>query len=351
MTPLNVDEFEHLARERMDGASYDYYAGAAGDERTLADNRAAFDRVTLRPRVLVDVSAIDLRTTVVGQPIDFPVMLAPTAFNRLANPDGEMAAARAAGAAGTLMIASTLSTCSLEDIAGAATGPLWFQLYVERDRAHSQRVLARAAEHGYEAIVLTADLPVAGRRERELRHGEFAFPDGVALTSHLGSERERHQVPIGGYDTRLLWTDVAWVREASGLPVVVKGVLCAEDADAALDAGADAIVVSNHGGRQLDRQPVPLEVLPAVVDAVGERAEVYVDGGVLSGGDVVAAVAYGARAALVGRAYLYGLMAGGERGVQRAADILRAEVTGTLALMGVTRVSDLRRDHVRMRPC
>ena len=233
-----LGKLETRAREQLPRAHFDYFAGGAGDEQTLADNVAAWRRVWIAPRVMVDVSAIDTSCTLLGRRLALPLLLAPMSAQRLLHPDGELAAARAAGEAGTVFCLSTRATADLAEVAGAAPGPLWFQLYVDRDRARSEQVLARAAEHGYEAVVLTVDLPVAGRRERELRHGEFAFPDGIALTSHLGMPGERRQAPIGGYDMTLTWPDVAWAHAASGLPVIVKGVLRADDAELAIDAGA-----------------------------------------------------------------------------------------------------------------
>jgi 4-hydroxymandelate oxidase len=253
---------------------------------------------------------------------------------RLLHPDGEVAAARAAGAAGTVYCLSTRATADLAEVAAGATGPLWFQLYVDRDRATSERVLARAAEHGYEAVVLTVDLPVAGRRERELRHGAFAFPQGIALTTHLGTQGERRQTPIGAYTTTLTWPDVGWVREASGLPVIVKGVLCDDDAEAALEAGADAIVVSNHGGRQVDGCVPTAVALREVAAVVGGRVPVLVDGGIRDGADVLRALALGADAVLIGRPYAWGLACDGEAGVRVVLDAFTADLRCAMALAG-----------------
>jgi L-lactate dehydrogenase (cytochrome) len=302
------------------------------------------------------------------------VVFAPAGFTRLMHTDGEPAVARVAARAGIPYALSTMGTTSIERLAASAPDVRrWFQLYLWRDRDASRDFVVRARDSGYEALVLTVDTPVAGARLRDVRNG-LTIPPSLSLRTfaegalHPGwwfdlltteplefASLNRFEGTVADLVTRMFdpsatIADLAWLRSIWDGPLVVKGIQTVADARTVVDAGADAVIVSNHGGRQLDRAPTPFEVLPAVVDAVGDRAEVYVDGGILSGGDVVAAVACGARAALVGRAYLYGLMAGGERGVQRAADIFRQEVTGTLALLGVTRVSDLRRDHVRVRP-
>ncbi|MEO5895204.1 MAG: alpha-hydroxy acid oxidase [Vicinamibacterales bacterium] len=351
MTPLNVDDFEHLARERMDPAAFDYYAGAAGDEHTLAENRKAFDRLKLRPRVLVDVSAIDTRTTVAGHAIDFPVLLAPTAFNRLANPDGEMAAARAAGAAGTLMVASTLSTCSLEEIAGAATGPLWFQLYVYKDRGLTRELLARAEASGYAAIVLTVDTPLLGRRFRDVRNA-FTLPEGISIAnfaaatadaSRWGKHSSFSAYVHDLFDATLSWEAVEWLRSQTRLPIILKGILTEEDAGLAVHSGVNAIVVSNHGGRQLDGVAATIDALPEVADAVAGRIEVLMDGGVRRGTDVLKAIALGARAVLIGRPYLWALAAAGEKGVSDLLSLLSDELRLSMALAGRPNIGSIDR--------
>ncbi|MEA2219888.1 MAG: 4-hydroxymandelate oxidase [Solirubrobacteraceae bacterium] len=329
-----LGELEARARELLDVAHYDYFAGGAGDEQTLAENAAAWRKVWIRPRVMVDVSVIDTSCTLLGRRLELPVLLAPMAAQRLLHADGEPGAARAAGAAGTVYCLSTRATADLAEVAAAATGPLWFQLYVDRDRERTERVLARVAEHGFAAVLLTVDLPVGGRRERERRHLDVPFPDGVALVSHLGHDLERRHSAIGGWDAALEWKDVAWIRDASGLPVIVKGVLCAEDADAALDAGADAIVVSNHGGRQVDGCVPTAVALREVAAAVAGRAPVLVDGAIRDGADVLRALALGADAVLVGRPYAWGLATGGEAGVRRVLDAFADDLRRTLALAG-----------------
>ncbi|MGE5175548.1 MAG: alpha-hydroxy acid oxidase [Hyphomicrobiales bacterium] len=352
---LNVADAERAAERFMKRPFFDYYAGGAEDERTLERNRAGMGRWVLLHRVLVDVSAVDPSTTVLGDPVSSPVLLAPAAYHRLAHPDGEPATARAAGAAGTLMIASTMASTALEAIAEAATGPLWFQLYVYREREISQALLARAERAGYRALVLTVDTPLLGRRERDFRNG-FVLPPGVGLANfeELGAEHARWTTPGGMFahahkmlDPSLTWESVAWLRGQTKLPIVLKGIVRPDDARRAVDAGVDAIVVSNHGGRQLDGGEATILALPGVVDAVGGRTEVYVDGGFRRGSEIVKALALGARAVLIGRPYLWGLAAGGEAGVRRVLEILRDEVSLALGLVGCARPSDLDRSFVR----
>ena len=354
MIPLRVDDYEALARARMDPAAYDYYAGAAGDERTLAANRAAFDQITLRPRVLVDVSRIDLGTSVLGESISFPVMLAPTAFNCLACADGEVAAARAAGASGTLMISSTLSTCALEDVAEAATGPMWFQLYVYKDRELTRELVSRAEAAGYRALVLTVDTPLLGRRERDVRN-RFVLPEGLSMKNFEAAMSDSQRWGVHSsfsayvhdlFDASLTWDAVAWLRAQTKLPLLLKGILTAEDARLALDAGVDGVVVSNHGGRQLDGVAPSIVALPEVADAVAGRAEVLMDGGVRRGTDVLKALALGARAVLVGRAYLWGLAAAGEDGVKDILRLLQDELRLAMALAGRRSIASIDRSLV-----
>ena len=349
--PLNASEFERLAEGKVEPGPWGYFAGGAGDERTLADNVAAFGRWRLRPRMLVDVGSVTTETSVLGRDVSMPVLVAPTAFQQLAHPDGDLAVARGTAAAGTVMCLSTLGGASPAELAEAAPGARhWFQLYWSRDREFTQALVEAAAEAGFEAIVLTIDLPAAGRRERDLR-AAFEIPEDLPLPNlarHLGGG-DFHATLGQVVDPTITWLDLEWLRSVSNLPLIVKGILDVDDARAVVDAGADAVVVSNHGGRQLDRSPTPLEQLPAIVGAVGDRAEVYLDGGILDGADIVAAVAFGARACLVGRAYLYGLMAGGERGVRRVVDILSREVTRTMQLLGVASVAELTPERVHLR--
>jgi L-lactate dehydrogenase (cytochrome) len=369
----SVADLRLLARRRAPRAVFDYTDGAAGDEICLRRARQAFGRVEFQPRVLRDVSTVDTSTTILGRASALPLVFGPTGFTRMMHTEGEPAVARVAARVGIPYALSTMGTTSIEELAAAAPGGrLWFQLYLWRDREASRDFVERAREAGYEALVLTVDTPVPGARLRDVRNGLTippslsmrTFAEGVLhpawwfdlLTTEAleFASLNRFEGTVAElvermFDPSATLSDLSWLRSVWPGSLVVKGVQNVADARTVVDAGADALVVSNHGGRQLDRAPTPLEALAAVVDAVGDRAEVYIDGGILSGSDLVAAVALGARAGLVGRAYLYGLMAGGERGVQRAADILHTEVTTTLALLGVTRVEDLRRDHVRLR--
>ena len=337
---------EATARERLDEAYADYYAGGAGDEQTLVENVAAWRRLWIRPRVMVDVGTVDTTCTLFGERLTHPVLLAPLAAQRLLHADGEVAAARAAGDAGTVYCLSTRATTDLAEVASVATGPLWFQLYADRDRAHCERVLARAAEHGYKAVLLTVDLPVAGRRGRELRHDDMRLPPGVVLASHLGKPLLGDNKPVGGWDASLTWADIAWIRDACGLPVLVKGVLTAEDAQLALQAGAAGIVVSNHGGRQLDGAIPTAVALPEIAAAVAGRAPVLVDGGIRDGADVLRAIALGADAVLIGRPYAWGLAADGEAGVRRVIDAFAQDVSRVLALAGCPSLGDVSPGHL-----
>jgi 4-hydroxymandelate oxidase len=359
MDPVNLAEFEALACERMTRQAFDYVAGGAGDERTLEENRAAFERLTLRPRVLVDVSTVDTTTTVLGQRIAFPVLVAPTAFLTLAHPDGELATARGASAAGTIMIVSTLASFKLEKVAAAAPGVKWFQLYCYKERAVTQQLVERAQQHGYAAICMTVDVPRLGRRERDLRN-QLTFPpevlpenfeDAVSLDDlpTAGDGSALHARVAALVDDALTWDDVAWLKSITTLPVVLKGILTAEDAAIAAEAGVDGIVISNHGGRQLDGTPAGIDVLPEISAAAGQRLEILVDGGIRRGTDVVKALALGARAVLLGRPSVWGLAADGEHGVARVLRILHDEVELAMALCGCPTVAHVQPALVRRR--
>ncbi len=352
--PANLAEFETAARARLSRTAYDYYAGGSGDELTLADNQAAFRRHRLAYRVLRDLSERSLATEVLGTPLAMPVLVAPTAFHCLADPEGEVATARAAAAAGTVMILSTLSTRSIEDVCGCG-GPVWFQLYVYRDRGATRALVERAEAAGCRAIVLTVDAQLWGRRERDLRN-RFALPPGLEL-ANLAAQREAGmshlpKVAVGSglaayvgslFDPALSWKDLAWLASITRLPVVVKGLVHPDDARLAVEHGAAAVVVSNHGGRQLDTAVATLDALPGVAEAVDGRIEVLLDGGVRRGTDVVKALALGARAVALGRPVLWGLAAGGRAGVERVLELLRDELDVALALCGCRTPAEVHR--------
>jgi 4-hydroxymandelate oxidase len=351
---LNLGEIEAAARERLTALAYAYYVGGANDEVTVRENRAAYERLALQYHVLVDVSRRSTKTTVLGTPVDFPVLVAPTAFQRLACDDGEIAMARAAQGAGTVMILSTASTCAIEDV-GAVGGTQWFQLYVYSDRGLTKALVERAEACGMSAVVLTVDAPVLGRRERDLRN-RFHLPDGIRLanvpssgsipmpTGHGETGLANHFA--SGIDASLTWRDIDWLRSISRLPVLIKGIVRADDAVRAIEHGAAAIIVSNHGGRQLDTAIPSIRALPNVVDAVAGRAEVLVDGGIRRGTDVVKAIALGARAVLVGRPVVWGLAAAGQAGATRVLELLRAELDLAMALCGCPTIGDISRDLV-----
>lgn len=344
MTFDNLRALDDLARDTMPRPAFDYYAGGAADERSLRANLDSFGRYTLRPRVLVDVSRRDLSVTLLGARVDLPVGIAPAAYHHLAHPDGERATARAAARAGALLTASTMSSCSLEEIAEAG-GPRWFQLYVHKEREVTRSLAQRAEAAGYAALVLTVDLPIFGRRERDPRNG-FVLPKDKLGNFRAPTPEARDALLSGLHDASLSWRELAWLRAQTRLPLVLKGVLTAEDARLAVEHGAAAVWVSNHGGRQLDQTPAPLEVLPEVVAAVEGRAEVYLDGGVRRGTDVAIALALGARAVFTARPFLYALAVGGEAGVSRALSLLREETSVALALLGVTSPAQLGPQHV-----
>ncbi|MCC7054448.1 MAG: alpha-hydroxy-acid oxidizing protein [Gemmatimonadaceae bacterium] len=349
MTPLlNMRDFEDRAREVLPQPVYDYYAGGAGDEITVRENEAAWQRVRLLPRVLVDVSACDLHTTVLGQPITMPVITAPCALNALAHDDGELAVARAVSAEGIAQVLSTLSSYSLEAVAQAAPAPRWFQLYVYRDREVTRALVQRAERAGYAALCVTVDVQRPGNRERDHRNGfrvpahiraanfDAAIEDtesGSALLKYINDQ----------FDPSLSWEALRWLCSITSLPVVVKGVLAPADARRCLEHGARAIAVSNHGGRQLDTVIASCDALAPIVDAVRGEAEVYVDGGIRRGTDVLKAIALGARAVLLGRPYLWALGVDGERGVRRVLSLIRDDLALSMALAGAPSLASLDR--------
>jgi len=335
--PLNVWDYERLAEAKLDANAHAYFAGGAGDEVTLRDNLAAFERRKLRPRILVDVTSVTTATTVLGTEVSLPILIAPLALQRMAHEDGELATARAAAAAGTIMCLSSAATSSPAEVAAAAPdAPRWFQVYVWRSRSITEAAIDEAVANDYSALVLTVDVPYIGRRERDLRV-DFKVPEHLTVQGDLFANN---------FDAGVSWRDLEWLA-GYGLPVVVKGLLTAEDAKLACEHGAAAIVVSNHGGRQLDGVCASLDALEEVVDAVDGRAEVLLDGGVRRGADALKALALGARAVLIGRAMLWGLAAAGEDGVSHVLHLLRKEVELGLGLLGCASPADVSRAHVQ----
>jgi isopentenyl diphosphate isomerase/L-lactate dehydrogenase-like FMN-dependent dehydrogenase len=369
---VNIEDLRRLAQRRLPKAVFDYLDGGAADEVTLRENCRAFQEVVLRPRHAIAYEKCDLRTRVLGHEISFPAMLAPVGYSRLMHPGGEVAAARAAGEIGTGFILSTISGHKLEDVRAASSGPVWYQLYVVGGREAAEAAIERARAAGFSALVITIDTPVAGMRERDLRNGvkelmggsllakipfipqllahprwlaAFVLDGGVPkleniLTPGKGAMRMT-DVTSALASAVVTWNDLRWLRKVWPAPIVVKGVLTADDALRAIDEGANGVVVSNHGGRQLDGVAASLRALPEIVAAVNGQAEVLMDGGIRRGSDIVKAICMGARSVLVGRAYAYGLGAAGHAGVGRALEILRADVERTLRLLGCASVAEL----------
>lgn len=357
MDPINLFEYEPLARARIDPIAWDYYQSGANDEVTLRDNRLAFERIRLRPRVLGGVDLGDTRSSALGEPLRMPILVAPMAYQKLAHPAGEAAMARGAGAAGSLMCVSTMANTSLEDVAKAATGPLWFQLYVYRDRAVTESLVRRAERAGYRALVVTVDMPNVGRREVDVRNG-FGLPPNVTLANFEGERAQQlgeqpgtsslttyaaHQL-----DGSLTWEAIDWLASITSLPVLVKGILIGEDAALAVAHGVAGIIVSNHGGRQLDGALASIDALPEVVATVAGRCEVYMDGGVRRGTDVLKALALGARGVLLGRPALWGLGAAGAEGVERVLTLLCEELQLAMALAGRPTLASIDRALVQL---
>jgi L-lactate dehydrogenase (cytochrome) len=370
----SVADLRRIARRRLPRGVFDYIDGGAEDERTLRANVDAYARTGFRPRVLRDVGTVDPSTHLLGRDLPMPLVLAPTGFGRIADPQGELAVARAAARAGVPYTLSTLGTRSIEEVAAVSAGPKWFQVYVWRDRGVVKEMIERVAAAGYEALVLTVDTAVFGWRERDVRRG-FTLPPTIGLATlvdgalhpkwtwdfvraepirfanvtrpELGDGRDA--VTLADYinaqfDPALSWHDVDWLRSVWDGPLVIKGIQTVADARLAADAGIEAIALSNHGGRQLDGAPAPLDLVAPVADAVGDVIEIICDGGVRRGSDIVKAVALGARACMAGRAYLYGLGAAGERGVDHVLGLLDADVRRTMALVGARSVNDLTRE-------
>jgi L-lactate dehydrogenase (cytochrome) len=369
----SVADLRRIAQHRLPGGVFDYIDGAAEDERTLAANQAAYARVGFRPRVLRGVAKVDVSSSLLGRPVEYPLVLAPTGFTRIADPQGELAVARAAARAGLPYTLSTLSTRSIEEVRAVSDGRLWFQVYAWRDRSLVAEMIDRAAAARFEALVLTVDTAVLGRRERDVRRG-FSLPPTIGPRTFLdgalhpawtwafvraepirfanvaGREVGDGATPVTlsdyintQFDPSLSWADVGWLRSVWDGPIVVKGVQTVDDAVLAADHGVDAIALSNHGGRQLDGAPATFPLVAPVADAVGGRTEIICDGGVRRGSDIVKAVAAGATAVMAGRAYLYALGAAGERGVDRVLERFRDDMTRTMSLLGASSVADLDR--------
>lgn len=353
--PLNLFEYERIAAERLPAMAYDYFASGANDELTLRANRGAFERLRLRPRMLRDVSERDTSAVILGRTHQLPLLAAPMAFQRLAHPEGELALARATNALGVTMTLSTLSTVALEEVATATSTPAWFQLYAYRGRELTRALVERAETAGFEALVLTVDAPLLGQRERDGRN-EFALPPGLAA-ANLEHPSMRALVAAPGesglfryfaeqIDPALTWADLAWLTSITRLPVLVKGVLRGDDAALAVEAGVRGVIVSNHGGRQLDGAIAAIDALPEVVASVAGRGAVLVDGGVRRGTDIVKAIALGANAVLLGRPLLWGLAVDGEAGARHVLELLRDELDLAMALCGARALQDLTRDLV-----
>jgi isopentenyl diphosphate isomerase/L-lactate dehydrogenase-like FMN-dependent dehydrogenase len=379
-TVINIEDLRRLAQRRLPPVVFDYLDGGADDEVTLKENRRAFDDITFCPRNAVALGTCDLTTRVLGQNLSLPAMLAPVGYSRLVHPRGEIAAASAAGRAGTGYILSTISGHKLENVKAASQGPILYQLYIVGGRQTAEGAIERARVAGYSALVITVDTPVAGMRERDFRNGMKALLGGSPfakipylpnilahprwLTSFLldGGVPPLHNIVIPGKgpmplidvaealaSATVTWDDLRWIRELWPGPIVVKGILVADDARRAVDEGVAAVVVSNHGGRQLDCVSASLQALPEIVSAVGSQIEVLMDGGIRRGTDIVKAICLGARAVLIGRAYAYGLAAAGEAGVTRALEILRDDVERTLRLLGCESIARLNSSYVSSR--
>ncbi len=345
-------DYEPLAQERMSESSWAWLSGGGADELTLQDNLAAFRRLRLQSRVLADLKGGHTRLDLLGQTLDYPILLAPVAYHRLAHPDGEIATVTGASALKAGMVVSTQASTSLEDIARAAATPLWFQLYIQPDRAFTQELVQRAEAAGYGALVLTVDAPVNGLRNREQRAG-FVLPPGVEAVNLRGMGTQAPRVAVPGespiFGSQFMagapgWEDVAWLRSITRLPVLLKGVLSPRDAMQAVELGVAGLVVSNHGGRTLDSLPASIDALPAIAAAVGDRLPILLDGGIRRGTDVLKALALGATAVMVGRPYMHGLAAAGAVGVAHVLHILRTELEVAMALTGCTTLADIRRD-------
>lgn len=349
---LNIFDLERLAKERLPVLAYDYYRSGAWDETTLKANREAYEKLKIHYKILVDVEKRDLSTTIFGQHIDFPILVAPTAFHKLAHPDGELATGRAAVKAKTIMTLSSLSTTTIEEVAEATNKTFWFQLYINKQREYTRDLVARAESAGAKALVVTVDTPLWGRRERDVRNG-FHLPPGLSAINLVkyqqdGIAKGQSGAGLGQsfawmLDATLQWKDLDWLASITKLPIIIKGVCRVDDAIKATEHGIKGILVSNHGGRQMDSAPATIDVLPAIVDAVGNRTTVLMDGGIRRGTDAMKALAQGAKAVLVGRPVLWGLAAGGQQGVEKALSMLREELDLGMALSGCRNLKELNR--------
>ncbi|KAL9460719.1 hypothetical protein AB3S75_003845 [Citrus x aurantiifolia] len=350
--PVNLNEFQELARLALPKMYYDFYAGGAEDEHTLKENVEAFHRILFRPRILVDVSRIDLSTTILDYKISAPIIIAPTALHKLANPEGEVATARAAASCNTIMVLSFTSSCSIEEVAASCNAVHFYQLYVFKKRDIAATLVQRAERNGFKALVLTADTPRLGRREADIKNKMIAPQlknlEGLLSTkvsSDTGSNLEAYAKET--MDASLSWKDLEWLRSITNLPILIKGILTREDAIKAVEVGVAGIIVSNHGARQLDYSPATISALEEVVHAVKGRIPILMDGGVRRGTDVFKALALGAQAVLIGRPVVYGLAAKGEYGVRRVIEMLKDEFELTMALTGCPSVKLITRNHVR----
>lgn len=349
MIPVSIYDFEKLAKEKLSQMAYDYYSSGAHDEITLRENCESYKRIFLKYRVLIDVSKRDLSTEVLGQKISMPIMIAPTAFHKMAHQDGEIAVAKAAGSADTIMILSTLSNSDVEDVVKASSKPVWFQLYVYKDRKVTKELIKRAEAAGCKALVLTVDAPVLGIRERDVRN-KFNLPEGITVKNLVPAKKgnlpEMDDSGLSAYvqkflDPSLSWKDIEWLKSITNLPIVIKGIACKEDALLSVRHGADGIVVSNHGGRQLDTCRATIDVLPEVADAVSGKIEILIDGGIRRGTDVIKAIALGAKAVLIGRPVIWGLAVDGEKGVSSVLEIMRKEIDHAMALCGIDSIEKI----------
>jgi 4-hydroxymandelate oxidase len=355
MTPTNpktiteavcLSDFEAVARQHLSPMAYEYISGGAGSEVTLKWNEEAFQKIRLRPKVLVDVSHIDTAINLFGQVMPFPILLAPAAYHCLVHPEGELATARGAGAAGATFVVSTMATTSVEEIAAVSTAPLWFQLYVQPDRGFTYSLIQRAEDAGCRALCVTVDTPVIGTRNREMRL-KFALPEGMGrpnlsglqITAETIHRPREGEIYASVFDPKLSWKDIEWILSFARVPVVLKGVINPDDAEIAVKSGVSGIIVSNHGARNLDTSPATIDALPQVAERVAGQLPILMDGGIRRGTDVLKALALGANAVLIGRSYLYGLGAAGAEGVTRVINILRAEFEMSMALTGKTSIA------------